>query len=220
MVERDVFVELCGVVDVLMGEGGCAWDRAQTHASLRQHLLEESYEVADAIDLEDYGALREELGDLMLQVIMHSRIAAKSGRFGLADVMGDVAQKLVRRHTHIFGDDVANSSEEVVGIWEANKLAEKDISSPLENMSAVPKALPALARAQKVLKRSGQEFSKESLISEIRTLIDKLDAGEDKMENHGSIFLFMAALSAKNQINAEFSLTNAIQAFINTFDAI
>ena len=210
MGESEQFIKLCDVIDTLLSEDGCAWDRAQTIESLRPNLLEESYEVADAIDNNDKTALREELGDMFLPIIMISRIAEKDGHFSLADVLTDAAEKLVRRHTHIFGGDNADTPEDVIDIWESNKNKEKSISTPFENMMAVPKALPALARAQKVLKRSGKEFSILSLKEELIRILN-----EPKMENDGKILLLMAALLTKMQINAEFSLTKAVQEFIN-----
>ena len=232
MREEEHFKKLCSVVDTLLGENGCAWDKAQTHESMRQNLLEESYETAEAIDQGDMPALCEEIGDLLLQVMMHSRVAEKAGNFCLADVMQGAADKLVRRHTHIFAAegqssalDSAQTAEEVEKIWEANKIKEKSLSNPVENMRAVAKALPALERAQKVIKRSGEDFSQEALINELQKLLASVNDENDEklvkgsiMETCGRILLLMAALSTKMQINAEFSLTNAIQEFINKFE--
>ena len=223
MSEKERFAELCKIMDTLLGENGCPWDRAQTHQSLRPHLLEESYEVADAIDNNDMAALREELGDLLLHVILHSRIADKDGYFSLADVIGEVTEKLIRRHSHIFGPTKAlgKSPDEVEKLWEANKNKEKEISTPLVNMQAVPKALPALARAQKIVQRSGKNFLSNDVIRELHLTLNK--AADDsipeteKMEMYGNILFLLAALLTKMQINAEFSLTNATQAFINNF---
>jgi len=228
MTEQKALTELCQVVDTLLGENGCPWDKAQTHQSLRADLLEETYEVADAIDNMDMPALREELGDLFLQVLMHSRIAEVEGHFNLSDVFNDVAKKLVSRHSHIFGEDKANNAEDAIITWEANKIKENGISSPLENMQAVPKALPALIRAQKVIKRSDDNFkdlfSTKSALDEIKLLLDNLrdGASEDsssnkaEMEICGKILFLISQISVKKQINAEFSLTNAVQEFINS----
>ena len=223
MTELEQFTELCKVIDTLLGENGCPWDRAQTHETLRPHLLEESYEVADAIDNNDMKALREELGDLLLHVIIHSRIAAKNSDFTLSQVIGDVAHKLVSRHTHIFADDTANSIKEVEDTWEANKKKEKAIFTPLQNMEAVPNALPALARAQKVIKRSESELYTEDTTKKLHSLLDTLCTLENEPDNRqgleisGDILLFLSALLTKLQINAEFSLTKATLKFINSF---
>jgi len=219
MREEECFVALCDTVDTLLGENGCPWDKAQTHESLRSDLLEESYEVVDAIDQKDMPGLCEELGDLLLHVVMHSRIAEREGYFNLSDVVKHVTEKLVRRHSHIFGDDEAISPEEAEKTWEANKIKEKALFTPLENMKAVPKALPALDRTQKVIKRSEKEFNGN--FDEMRILLDKLEKSTIKMENMeniGRILFFIAMISTKMQINAELSLTNATQEFINSFE--
>ena len=212
MKEEEQFIELCKIMDILLGKNGCPWDKAQTHMTLRPHLLEESYEVVDAIDNNDMDALREELGDLLLHVIIHSRIAEKEKHFSLADVIGNLTEKLVRRHTHIFAGDAALSPADGEATWEANKIKEKEISTPLENMQAVPKALPALARAQKVIKRSAKDFCEEEIIKELRLMLNK-----ENLENCGRFLFLITALLTKMQINAEFSLTNTTQEFINSF---
>jgi len=217
MTESSRFEDLCKIMDTLLGENGCPWDKAQTHDTIRMNTIEESYEVAEAIDNADYAALCDELGDLLFQVIIHARIAEKSGTFTLSEVISQAADKLVRRHTHIFGTDTAASPEEVIDLWEANKTKERAISSPKQNMEAVAKALPALERAQKVIKRSGMEFSEAELKDEIAGLL-AMDA--QNLETTGKIFFLLAALSTKMQLNAEFSLTNATQAFINNFSEI
>jgi len=127
MDENKALDKLRKVMDTLLGENGCPWDKAQTHTSLRPNLLEESQEVIEAIDSADMDSLREELGDLLLQVLFHSRIAEKAGHFNLADVIDKLADKLVSRHSHIFGSDIANSPEEALALWEANKRKEKSL---------------------------------------------------------------------------------------------
>ena len=210
--EEHQFIELCKVMDTLLGENGCPWDRAQTHQSLRPHLLEEAYEVIDTIDNNDMKGLCEELGDILIHVVIHSRIAEKAGHFTLSDVIQGVSEKLIRRHSHIFADDTASTTADVESTWEANKFKEKDISTTLEYMQAVPKALPALARAQKVIKRSGKEFSEKELIKEVQKQIN-----DPNMANYGYVLFLITVILTKMQINAEFSLTNETQGFINSF---
>lgn len=225
------FAELNKVMDTLFSENGCPWEKAQTHKSIRSNLLEESYEVAEAIDDSDMSALKEELGDLLLQVILHSRIAEANGDFTLDNVMDQLSKKLISRHSHIFGQDTAKTPEEALQSWEANKMREKAILTPLENMQAVPKALPSLARAQKVIKRSSKDsmenFSVKLAVDEINHLFAKLNedtenasknsSNEDEMGTCGNILFLMAQILTKKQINAEFALTNAVQTFINSF---
>ena len=154
------FDEFSNLMDVLLGENGCPWDREQTHESLRKYLLEETYEVIDAINNENSVALCEELGDLLLQVVFHAKLAEKSGAFTMNDVIRTVSQKLVSRHTHVFGDDKAEKGDDVIKIWEANKEKERSLSTR-EAMMTVPKVLPALVRASKVLNRSKKNFFSE-----------------------------------------------------------
>jgi tetrapyrrole methylase family protein/MazG family protein len=145
-------------------EGGCPWDRAQTHASLRKHLLEETYETLEALDALSSGPtpervrhFKEELGDLLLQVLLHSEIARQNGDFSIEDVAGDLVAKLVRRHPHVFapeqdfGGASLNTAEEVVGAWEQTKRAEKPARQSV--LEGIPAALPALQRSLKVIEK-------------------------------------------------------------------
>ncbi|MCL2188628.1 MAG: nucleotide pyrophosphohydrolase [Defluviitaleaceae bacterium] len=117
--------ELNDILDTLLGENGCPWDKKQTHESMKPYLLEEAREVIDAIDTGDMRALQEELGDVLLQVIFHSKLAEKAGAFTLQDVISTLCEKLIRRHSHVFGDDIAVTEEEVLRIWAKNKQKEK-----------------------------------------------------------------------------------------------
>ena len=140
------------VVERLRAPGGCPWDREQTHRSLRPYLLEETYEVLEAIDGNEPGTLREELGDLLLQVLMHSAIAMEEkGGFDIGDVADDVRAKMIHRHPHVFGDVAVDGPASVVVNWEKLKTAEK--RERLSLLDGVPAAMPALAHAQGVQKR-------------------------------------------------------------------
>jgi tetrapyrrole methylase family protein/MazG family protein len=172
----------------------CPWDRAQTHHSLRRHLLEEAYEVLEALDHldveagEGFDALEEELGDLLFQVVLHARLAAEEGRFTLADVARGVGTKLVGRHPHVFGDATAGSAEDVAARWEQQKKAEKGRASV---MDGIPEALPALLYAQKVQRKAESQgvdwrdllAGDSGLSATARRLLEVVDAagrsGED-----------------------------------------
>jgi len=207
-------------MDKLLGENGCPWDLEQTHESLRPYLLEECYETIEAINNNDMDSLKEELGDVLLQVVFHAKLAEKSGAFTLDDVIDTITQKLISRHSHIFGTDKANSPTEVLKVWEANKKKEQPRSTT-QAMQAVPKALPALERAAKVLKRSGKETpSLETLHKGINADLQALAEPCSKaFEIYGNILIQMVNLSAFLGVNAEFSLTNAVEGFINTNSA-
>ncbi len=150
----EAFQELMNVVERLRDPGGCPWDREQTHQSLRQHLLEETYEALEAIDSEDEDAIAEELGDLLTHIAFHADIARRGGHFDASDVAHRVITKLKRRHPHVFGDSPQiTQSEEVVGQWEALKRAESGRKSIVDSL---PSSMPALAYAAAVQRRAAR----------------------------------------------------------------
>jgi tetrapyrrole methylase family protein / MazG family protein len=146
-----LFERLLDLMHRLRGPAGCPWDREQTPSSLKPYLVEEAYEVLEAIESGEAGALREELGDLLLQVLFHTEIAAERGEFAMADVLTRLIDKMVSRHPHVFGDSTAQTSREVVLQWEAIKQREAEARGrPRSLIDGVPRALPALLRAQRV----------------------------------------------------------------------
>ena len=155
------FTKLIGIMAALRAQNGCPWDRKQTHESLKPYLLEETYEVLETIDQGDRAKLREELGDVLLQVIFHSQIAAEAGTFTIEDVLDTLADKLIRRHPHVFGNSeqvgsLANG-EQVVSQWEDIKRAERDAAGKNESaLAGVPKTLPALLRAYQTQARAAR----------------------------------------------------------------
>ncbi|MBI5706523.1 MAG: nucleoside triphosphate pyrophosphohydrolase [Armatimonadetes bacterium] len=146
---------LVAIVDRLLGPGGCPWDQEQTHETLKRHLLEECYEVFDAIDSGDPDKLREELGDLLLQPIMHAQMEARDGRFSSRDVAASICEKLIRRHPHVFGPLRVEDADEVLRNWDRIKQEEKS-GEPASILEGVPKSLPALHRAFEVSKRAAR----------------------------------------------------------------
>ncbi len=145
--------DLVHVMKRLTAEDGCPWDRAQTHESIRINAVEEAYELCEAIDNRDVGNIEEEIGDLLLQAVLHSDIAERSDEFTRIDVIDALVRKLVTRHTHIFGDNKASDPESALKFWEAAKAVEKKASSTKEQISRIPESFPALLYAQKVLKK-------------------------------------------------------------------
>ena len=144
----DAFTKLCEIVAKLRAPGGCPWDREQTHESLLPALIEEAYEMAEAARAKDDAHFREELGDLLLLIVMHAEIARESGRFDIDEIVRELSDKLVRRHPHVFGTSDARDAGAVLKQWEAIKREEKKGDS--HYLASLPKALPALMRAQKV----------------------------------------------------------------------
>jgi XTP/dITP diphosphohydrolase len=199
------------VMDRLRSPGGCPWDAEQTHASLLKYLLEESYEFVEAVELDDRDAMREELGDLLLQVYFHARVAEDhdSDPFDVEEVAGAVADKLIRRHPHVFGDTVAETSEDVMKTWEAQKVAEKGRTSALDG---VPLAQPALMLANKLAYRVdkfGYGFSVEQPV--------KIDESMTEA-GLGEILLGIIEQAQKQGLNAEAALRGAVTNYIRMIE--
>ncbi len=148
------FDDLCAIVDILRAPDGCPWDRAQTHKSLRNNFLEEAYEVVEGIDQEDNAILREELGDVLLEVIFHVGLARDEGAFTLSDVTSDICKKMIRRHPHVFGDETVPEGS-IQDSWDAIKRKEKGAKSKEDTLRGIAKSLPALMRAEKTAEKSG-----------------------------------------------------------------
>lgn len=148
--------DLLRIMQMLRGEGGCPWDREQDHHTIRNNFIEETYEVVEAIDNDDAVLLKEELGDVLLQVVFHSRMEQEKGVFDFDDVCDGICKKLIHRHPHIFGDAIANSPEEVLHNWEAIKREEKKQETAASTLVAVSRALPSLTRCQKVQSRAAK----------------------------------------------------------------
>ena len=143
--------DLLSIMVRLRGEDGCPWDREQTHASIRANVLEEAYEVAEAIDRQDAGMLCEELGDLLLQVVFHARMSSEAAGFDFDDVADGICRKLIERHPHIFGDVRADTTEQVLSNWDAIKRRSKGHDTLYAALDGVAKSLPALTRADKLV---------------------------------------------------------------------
>jgi len=215
------------IVARLRAPGGCPWDREQTHASLRGALIEECYEVIEAIELSDDANLREELGDLLLHVVMHAQMAAERSAFTLEEVAAEICEKMVRRHPHVFGGKLAADSTEVLRQWEEIKRQEKGRGGVLDGLSA---AMPALLRAQNAQKKAGRVgfdwpdaepvFAKlEEEVAEVREALAQGDrkAIEDEV---GDILFTAVNLARKLGVDAETSLAAATNRFIRRFRAV
>lgn len=148
--------DLVRIMEILRAPDGCPWDRVQTHQSIRRNMLEEAYEVAETIDAMDYEHMKEELGDVLLQVVFHSSMANSAGQFNLNDVVDGVCKKLVFRHPHLFGDVQADDSQDALNAWEAAKQVEKGQKSATDTLDAVARSLPALMRAEKIQSKAAK----------------------------------------------------------------
>ena len=219
------FPTLVSIVERLRAPGGCPWDREQTHASLKRNLLEECYEVLEAIDRGDPGSLAEELGDLLVQIAFHADIARESGEFAIADVLTSVNRKLIRRHPHVFSDVEVADVQEVERNWERLKeqeRAEKGVSkSPVEG---IPKDLPALVYAQLMqdrVARAGFEWEDVSgVLDKVREEVEELrQAGTEAERVHemGDLLLVMVNLCRWLDIQAEDALRQANARFTGRY---
>ncbi len=164
------FKRLVEIMEKLRSENGCPWDRVQTHDSLKRYLLEETYELIEAIEKRDYKGMKEELGDLLLQIVFHSEIAKGEGKFNIDDVVETISTKMINRHPHVFGDANFNTPEEVLSQWDDRKKEEGKLKESL--LEGIPLALPALLRAYKIQSRVAKVgFDWENLDG----VIDKID---------------------------------------------
>ena len=216
------------VVHRLRAPGGCPWDREQTHESLRPYLLEETYELLEAIDAADDAKMMEELGDLLLQVAMHAEIAAGEGRFDAKQVSEAVAAKMVKRHPHVFGDTSVASADEVLRNWEHQKMQESRSAGSDESVvDRVPATLPALAWTlglQKRAARVGFDFATpaaaaESVAEEARELAADAGDRDRAFEEMGDLLFAIVSLARSLKVNPEDALRVAGQRFRKRFAA-
>lgn len=215
------FYDLCDVIVILRGEGGCPWDREQDHHSIRKGLIEECYEVVEAIDREDSVLMREELGDVLLQIVFHADMEKDAGRFDIGDVIHDECVKMIHRHPHVFGHVKADTSDDVLRNWEIIKAEEKQRVSLADQLHAIPPMLPALMRAQKVGKKVKLNECPDlaRLTSDMAAQLNDLNMAETMQAKEilGKILFQMTTVSACLGIEAEEALFEETQRVIRQF---
>ena len=215
------FDDLCLIMEILRGEGGCPWDAEQTHESIRKNFIEETYEVIEAIDNKDSALLREELGDVLLQVVFHTQMEKEAGNFTIDDVANDVCVKLVHRHPHIFGDISASTADEVLTNWEAIKNVEKSRETMYDKLSSIPPMTPALMRASKVAKKSGEykQVSPTEIVFAIENQLNDIKNNDAKISDSemGELLFLLGVLASKYDIDAEESLFKKTNSFIEKY---
>ncbi len=221
-IERYDFEHLNEIMRLLCAPGGCPWDRAQTHQTLRTCMLEEAYEVIDAIDEGDTDHLYDELGDMLMQVAIHAEIARRHGEFDIMDVTTAICDKLVSRHTHIFGGDAAEDPEAVLALWNRNKMKERHQDSYAEVLRSVTRALPATLRAVKVLKRCADTGLKDADVEAVARRcarrLDALSAQQDKEMALGEALFDIVGLARLMDIDPEIALNRTVNRFIGKFE--
>jgi len=229
----------------LLAPDGCPWDRAQTHESLRRNMIEEAYEAVDAIDSGRPERMKDELGDVLLQVALHSAMAERDGEFTFTDVTDNISRKLISRHTHVFGKDEADSPEAVITVWDKNKMAEKGHTSFLQTLTDIPTGLPALMRADKLQKRAAkagfdwpdaqgalakveEELAEieDALVGNGKPLFGRLNSEKDpavyrQVESEIGDFLFAAVNYARLLgIDPEVALSRSNEKFVRRFAGV
>lgn len=236
---KDPFWRLVRIMERLQEPGGCPWDREQTHESLKPYLIEEAYEALDAIDRQDWGDLAEELGDVLLQVIFHSVLAKRTGKFAIEDVLETASAKMVRRHPHVFGETEARTAQDVLQNWEKLKAIEREEKNGQNNdgdanavsvLSGVPQVLPALLKAQRIQEKAArvgfdwenplQVLDKvEEEIAELREAIaanDKIHAREEI----GDLIFALVNLARFLNVDAEEAVRATAEKFRKRFQFI
>jgi tetrapyrrole methylase family protein/MazG family protein len=222
--------DLLEIMAILRGEGGCVWDREQDHHSIRNNLIEETYEAVEAIDRDDPVLLQEELGDVLLQVVFHARMEEEEGRFGFSDICDGICKKLIYRHPHVFGDTVVKDSSQVLDNWDKLKKKEKHQSTAASTLEGVSRSLPALIRAAKVQKRAGKvgfeyptvQDALGDLSSEILELKQAIaqEEPEQIQEEMGDVLFSAVNVSRLLGDDPEEMLYRSTEKFIRRFSAM
>lgn len=202
---KNDFYRLCDIIALLRAPGGCPWDREQTHQSLKKHLIEEAYEAADAIDSGDSAAIADELGDVLLQVVMHAQIGKEEKTFDIDTVTNDVCEKMITRHPHVFSNGSAKTPQQVLDKWEEIKRSERAQKRLSESMEGITPSLPALMRCDKIIKKAlSEDFSCDALSSLL----------PDADNEIGEQLFRLCIKSHKNGVNPEEALSAYIKKFI------
>ena len=216
------FATLIDIIARLRAPDGCPWDRKQTHMSLREHLLGECYEVLEALDEGDSGKLCQELGDLLMQVVLHTRIAAEAGEFELGDVLSGINTKLIRRHPHVFGSQRVKDAGEVAHNWEVLKQEERGTDTSM--LASVPGQMPALGYSQEIQRRVVQVgFDWKDIDGVIDKLVEEVDefkradSQEQRAREFGDLLFTLANIARRLGIDLEASLRQANKRFYQRF---
>ena len=222
--QRYTFDDLLRVMRVLQGPNGCPWDRAQTHESLRTFLLEETYEAIDAINEGDMDHLYDELGDLLMQVAMQSEIARQHGEFDISDATTAICEKMISRHTHIFGGDHADDPDAVLDLWMQNKMKERGQRTHTEVLHEIRRSLPALLRTAKICDKAGRAGVKCAdaaiLARDTAECVDRALQDTDREARVGDALFMLCALAQRLGVDPELALNSAVDRFIDRFQAL
>lgn len=226
---KDIY-DLLGVMDDLRGEGGCPWDKEQTHESLKRYLIEECYEVLEAVDNEDYDMLAEELGDVLFQVVFHARLGRENEMFDMNDIINTIYNKMVSRHPHVFSTAATDTSEEVLVNWDKIKRKEQGLNSFTDELKHVAKSLPSLIRAEKIQKKAAKagfdwetiEGALDKVLEEYNEIKNVYKCNDRKKigEEIGDILFAAVNVARFLDIDPDFALNYTIEKFICRFQYI
>ena len=227
--KRDIN-DLIEIIERLRGENGCPWDREQTHESIRKGIIEESYEVMDAIDKDDEEGMIEELGDVLLQIAFHCVLGKEKGRFDLGDIINGICNKMIYRHPHVFGTEKVDNTEEVLVNWDELKKKEKKLETTTDELKGVARALPALIRANKVQGKASKvgfdwDRVEDAAIKVEEELNEVLDVYKSKnramiTEEVGDLLFSCVNVSRLLDVDPEEALNISTEKFIRRFSAI
>lgn len=222
--ENYTLEDLLTILKLLRAPDGCPWDREQTHTSVVGNMLEECYEVVDAIEKESDEKLQEELGDVLMQVAFHSVLAEERNAFAMQNVVNTLCNKLIFRHSYVFGEDSAKSAHEALEFWEKNKTIEKKQERLADKLEDLPKAFPALLRASKALKRinkSGLSFIEEKdMYAAILKQLQLIQNGKQDEQSIGSLLLLTTLLANQLHISAEEATRHAVNQLIDNVNQL
>lgn len=224
---RYEMADLLYIMELLRAPDGCPWDRVQTHESIRRNMIEEAYEAVDALDQHDTAALKEELGDVLMQVVFHARIEEEQGSFDFNDVVDGVCKKLVFRHPFVFGDGVKEDANKAVSDWEAQKKVEKAQKSQADSMRSVPRMFPALIRGSKLQEkaaRSGVDWQDAAqALADVQRQLDILRtrqndlSPEDIHRIYGKLLFCAAGAARLSGVEPEAALAHTSDDFLDRF---
>jgi len=228
--KKYTYKDLLDIMAKLRSPGGCPWDREQDHKSLKRYLIEEAYEVLEAIDEENPAKLCDELGDLLLQVVFHAQIARENGQFDMEDVVHGVSSKMINRHRHVFGEEEAETPEDVIRIWEEIKKEEKGQETQTKVLKGVPANLPALMRSYKVQEKAAQvgfdwdkaedAFKKlEEEVQELKKACESKDQAEIE-EEMGDLLFAAVNVARFYKVQPELALSATVNKFIKRFEYV
>lgn len=222
--------DLLEIIKVLRAPGGCPWDAEQTHTSIKKNFIEETYEVVEAINKNNSDMLREELGDVLLQIVMHTEMEREQGGFCFEDVVDEVVKKLVARHPHVFGDVVAENSSQALESWNEAKSRLKGEKNKTQSMQSVPRELPALMRAQKVQHKASKagfdwqsaDGAFDKLYEEINELKIAMNQGDSSLieDEFGDVLFSCVNIARFINVDSEEALTKSTDKFISRFSSV